>query len=319
MDNTSQPNPFIIFKDHIAPGEQKTVLLPVGELPSGTSISIRVHVYRSINPGPTALILGGVHGDEINGVEIVRRSVQQGFYHQLQCGSVIAIPILNIYGFINFSREVPDGKDVNRSFPGTLKGSLASRVARALTKKILPLVDFGLDFHTGGNSNYNYPQIRFSKNDVYAEELAKVFGARYSLAMQPIVKSLRKVALDQHKPLLVFEGGENLRYDGVAIENGLDGIKRVLHHHKMLTSAPPVSSTMLFRNTKWVRAAKGGMFLWAKRSGQVVAEGEPIGRITDPFGKEADVPVLAPYNGHIIGHNNTPVISPGDALFHIAY
>jgi len=319
MDETSQPNPFIIFKDPIEPGEQKTVLLPVGELPSGMSISIRAHVYRSTNPGPTALILGGVHGDEINGVEIVRRSVQQGFYDQLRCGSVIAIPILNIYGFINFSREVPDGKDVNRSFPGTLKGSLASRVARALTKKILPLVDFGLDFHTGGNSNYNYPQVRFSKNDAHAEELAKVFGARYSLAMKPIIKSLRKVALDQKKSILVFEGGENLRYDGVAIENGLDGIKRVLHYHEMLASAPPIPSTMFFQNTRWVRASKGGMFLWAKRSGQAVKEGEPIGRINDPFGKEKDVLILAPYDGHIIGHNNTPVISPGDALFHIAY
>lgn len=319
MEDTAQSSQFIIFKDHIGPGEQKTVLLPVGELPSGTSISIRAYVYRSINPGPTALILGGVHGDEINGVEIVRRSLQQGFYDQLRCGSVIAIPILNIYGFINFSREVPDGKDVNRSFPGTLKGSLASRVARALTKKILPLVDFGLDFHTGGNSNYNYPQIRFSKNDPHAEELAKVFGARYSLAMKPIARSLRKVALDQKKSILVFEGGENLRYDGVAIENGLDGIKRVLHHHKMLASAPSIPTTMLFQRTKWVRAPKGGMFLWAKRSGQAVKEGEPIGRINDPFGKEEDVPILAPYDGHIIGHNNTPVISPGDALFHIAH
>lgn len=295
------------------------IRLPVGELPSGNKIGIRAHVFRSQNPGPTFLILGGVHGDEINGVEIVRRSLQLNFFDNLKAGSVIAIPILNIYGFINFSREVPDGKDVNRSFPGTTKGSLASRMARILTKRILPLVDFGVDFHTGGNNHYNYPQIRFSQKDSHAEELAKVFGARYTLSMSPISKSLRKVALDQKKTILVFEGGENLRYDGISIEHGLAGIQRLLHHHQMIESAPQAPAGTLFHHTTWVRASKGGLFLWSKRSGQPVRQGEPIGRINDPFGTGPCITIHAPHDGHIIGHNNTPVISPGDALFHIAY
>ena len=319
MTEPSEPSTFIINSIAVEPGEHKTIRLPVGELPSGTKISIRAHVYRSTNPGPTVLILGGVHGDEINGVEIVRRSIQKGLYEDLQCGSVIAIPILNIYGFINFSRAVPDGKDVNRSFPGTTKGSLASRVARSLTKKILPLVDFGIDFHTGGHSHYNYPQVRYSKNDPTAQELAKVFGAKYTLGMKTIRKSLRKVALDQEKPILVFEGGENLRYDGISIENGLDGIQRVLHYHKMLSEAPAIPPTIHYQQTTWVRASNGGMFLWMKQSGHPVKQGEPLGRINDPFGMEADVYVLSPHDGHIIGHNNAPVVSPGDALFHIAY
>lgn len=319
MTEPSETSTFVINNVTIEPGEQKTIRMPVGELPSGNKISIRAHVYRSQNPGPTLLVLGGVHGDEANGVEIVRRSVQEGVFEQLQCGGVIAIPILNIYGFINFSREVPDGKDVNRSFPGTNRGSLASRVARTLTKKIFPLIDFGVDFHTGGNSNYNYPQIRYSKNDPAAKELAKVFGARYTLAMRPIAKSLRKVALDQDKPILVFEGGENLRYDGLSIQKGLAGITRLLQYHKMIPGTPEIPSTLHFRQTTWVRASKGGMFLWAKQSGQPVRQGEPLGRINDPFGKEKDVYIVSPHRGHIIGHNNTPVISPGDALFHIAY
>lgn len=319
MTEPSDLSTFVINNIEIEPGEHKTIRMPVGELPSGNKISIRAHVYRSKVPGPTLLVLGGVHGDEINGVEIVRRSVQQGLYENLLCGNVVAIPILNIYGFINFSREVPDGKDVNRSFPGTTRGSLASRVARILSKKIFPLIDFGVDFHTGGNSNYNYPQIRYSRDDTAAQELAKVFGAKYTLAMRPIRKSLRKVALDQNKPILVFEGGENLRYDGLSIQKGLEGIVRLLQYHQMLAGTPTIPATLHYRQTTWVRASKGGMFLWAKQSGQPVKQGEPLGRINDPFGKEKDVYILSPHDGHIIGHNNTPVISPGDALFHIAY
>jgi len=136
-------------------GEEKIIKLNVARLPSGTVISLRVHVFRSKKPGPTMLVMGGVHGDEINGVEIVRESIARKFYDQLETGTVIAIPLLNIYGFINFSRDASEGKDVNRSFPGSMMGSLASRVAATLTKKILPLVDFGVDFHTGGSARYN--------------------------------------------------------------------------------------------------------------------------------------------------------------------
>ena len=124
----------IIDKTEVLPGEYQQVNINVSRLPSGTRLSVQCHVYRSIRPGPTVLILAGVHGDEINGIEIVRRSLASGLYKNLIKGSVIVIPLLNVFGFINFSREVPDGKDVNRSFPGTSSGSLASRVASVLTR-----------------------------------------------------------------------------------------------------------------------------------------------------------------------------------------
>ena len=197
--------------ESVKPGESKHIRLNVARLPSGTVISLRVNVFRSENPGPTMLVLGGVHGDEINGVEIVRRTIESGLYKNLQAGSVIAIPLLNIYGFINFSRDVPDGKDVNRSFPGHATGSLASRVAATLSKKILPMIDFGIDFHTGGDSRYNYPQIRFTGGDSRAETLARAFAAPYLIKKPAVANSLRKVAQGMKIPILVFEGGEALR------------------------------------------------------------------------------------------------------------
>ncbi|MCB0633381.1 MAG: succinylglutamate desuccinylase/aspartoacylase family protein [Saprospiraceae bacterium] len=303
----------------IQPGEQTSLKLSVGQLPSGTRISIHAHVFRSKNPGPSLLVLGGVHGDEINGVEIIRRSVNDGMFNKLTSGSVIAIPLLNIFGFINFSRDVPDGKDVNRSFPGSTAGSLASRVARTITKKILPVVDFGVDFHTGGKSLYNYPQIRFSRNHPESESLAREFAAPFSLEMRPISKSLRKTALDLGKPIIVFEGGESLRYDALAIREGMAGLKRLLLSKNMIHAKPAKKESRLFRKTKWVRAEKAGMFLWLKSSGSKVEKGEIIGQINGPYGKGDTIWVKAIETGTIIGHNNAPVVSQGDALFHIAY
>ncbi len=313
------PNQLIVNKKIINPGENQIIKLNVARLPSGNLISLRIHVFRSEKPGPVMLVMGGVHGDEINGVEIVRRTIEQKLFENLNIGSVIAIPLLNIYGFINFSRDVSEGKDVNRAFPGNMSGSLASRVAAALTKRVLPAVDFGVDFHTGGGSRYNYPQIRFSKGDKKAEELAKIFAAPYLLCKANIAKSLRKVAMGMKKPIIVFEGGEALRFDSLSIENGLAGLKRIMHAQGMIESAPaPDIAPKIFNKTSWLRASRSGIFLWSKQSGVEVKAGEPLGIINDPYG-ESSVRVFAHRSGYIIGHNNAPVVSQGDALFHIGY
>jgi predicted deacylase len=308
-----------IRETHIAPGEHQTVKLPVGQLPSGTSVSMTAHVFRAREPGPTLLLTGGIHGDEINGVEIVREAITNGYFQELERGAVIAVPVVNLYGFINFSREVPDGKDVNRSFPGSARGSLAARVAHTLHKHLLPLVSFGLDFHTGGSSNYNYPQIRYTAQHEGSRELALAFGAPYTIAYKPISKSLRKVAWDRHEvPVLVFEGGENLRYDGLSIQKGLEGIRRVLGHYDMISATFARPHTVHFTRSRWLRAPRGGLFQWLKCSGNAVCKDEPLGFITDPHGLKAPRYLKAPNAGVIIGHNNTPVVSQGDALFHIA-
>lgn len=308
-----------IGKIKIERGENRVVNLNVGALPSGTRIEIKANIFRAKEPGPCALVLGGVHGDEINGVEIIRKSLEENLFEDLTKGSVIAIPLLNIYGFINFSREVPDGKDVNRSFPGNSTGSLASRVARTLTRDILPSVDFALDFHTGGASRFNYPQIRYSKTDARAKELGLAFAPPFLIQKPLITKSLRKVARDMDIPVIVYEGGESVRLDGYSISKGYEGMRRVFKSQGMLASAMPANHKVVHTaNTGWVRAPKSGLFQWTRSSGAFVARGESMGHIKDPYGTNI-TKVLAKRPGYIIGHNNASVVNQGDALFHIAY
>ncbi len=308
---------FVIDNTVLHPGENAMVKLNVGRLPSDTRISILTHVYRSKNPGPCVLLLGGVHGDEINGMEIVRQTIESKILENLEAGTVIAIPLLNVFGFINFSREVPDGKDVNRSFPGSVSGSLASRVARVLTKKILPFVDFALDFHTGGASRYNYPQIRYTKTDKRAEQLARIFSAPFTIQKPLIVKSFRKAAKNMKIPAIVYEAGESVRLDGFSITHGVQGLKRVLYSQGMISTKPiSTKPSILFKRSAWIRAPYSGLFIWTQKSGVHIKKDEPIGVIKDLYGTKS-VKVISKMEGYIIGHNNASVVNQGDALFHI--
>ncbi|GLR17476.1 succinylglutamate desuccinylase/aspartoacylase family protein [Portibacter lacus] len=311
---------FIISNSTVLPGESTLIKLNVGRLPSGTRISIDAHVFRGKEDGPTALILGGVHGDEINGIEIVRRCLEEEVFDGITKGTIIAIPIVNIYGFINFSRSVPDGKDVNRSFPGSTAGSLASRVARTLTKKVMPMVDFIIDLHTGGSSRFNYPQIRYAKSDPLAKELGRQFGAPFLIQKPFISKSLRKVAFEMKIPTIVYEAGESIRFDGYSIDLGVKGIKRILSNAGMISVSNISFDIRMFHVTKtsWIRSPNSGLFIWSKASGQKVSKGEPLGYIKDPQGLKS-VTIFANRTGYIIGHNNASVVNQGDALFHITY
>lgn len=314
-------HPLVIRDEALYPGQSKVIDLAVGALPSGTDIAIKVHVFRSLKPGPKILLLGGVHGDEINGIEILRRSIASGLFDRLVAGTVIIIPLLNIYGFINFSRDMPDGKDVNRAFPGLASGSLASRIAHALSKEILPLVDFGIDFHTGGGGIYNFPQLRYNPNDERSKTIATAFGAPLVVASKAPLKSLRKTAQKMQIPILTFEGGENQRYDGFSLQIGCEGIQRLLMHFNMLapdtsTARLVVKSREIFKST-WLRAHQAGLFRWFKPSGHHVRKGEPLGLISDPHGCKKDKRILSPKDGYLIGHVNSTVVNQGDALFHI--
>ncbi len=316
----SKNQDLVIEKEVIKPGEYKQLTINVGRLPSDTKINIRAHVYRGKKPGPTVLILGGIHGDEIVGVEIVRRSIAEGLYDKIQSGTIIAIPLLNVYGFINFSREVPDGKDVNRSFPGSTSGSLASRVARTLSKKILPFVDYAMDFHTGGASRYNYPQVRYTKGYPESKALADIFKAPFLIGNSVIPNSFRKTCRTMGIPSIVFEGGESIRLDGYSIILALQGIQRVLGHLEIFEKKYPDPDYEIVRITKtsWLRSPFSGMFIWSKSSGAYVKVNEELGHVYDPFGTKS-IQVKSKYEGYIIGHNNASVVNQGDALFHIGY
>ncbi len=308
----------IINGTEIKPGKNAIVKIKVGDLPSGNSINLFAHVYRSKNPGPTMLVLGGIHGDEINGVEIVRRSVKSGLFKKLNVGAVIAIPLLNIYGFINFSRDVPDGKDVNRSFPGSSRGSLASRVAYTLSKHILPLVDFGLDFHTGGRSIHNFPQLRVNPADKGSMKLAKAFNSPFIVHSKPIGGSLRKECTKRDIPMVVYEGGESLRLDEFSVKEGIDGIKRVMISEGMISDEVSSQKSIMIKNSRWVRATQAGLFIAYKKSGDHVEKGEVLGHITDPYGNK-ESKIKSPVTGVIYGHNNIPLLHLGEALYHIGF
>lgn len=316
-------SPLLLANGEFYPGQSGTVELVAGQLPSGNPVSIRAHVFRSFRPGPTILFLAGVHGDEINGVEILRRALRVKIFEHLIAGTVVVVPLLNVYGFNNFSRDVPDGKDVNRSFPGTTTGSLASRIAAGLSKNLLAHCDLAVDFHTGGRGLFNYPQIRYSPDDPTAQAAARQFNPPVMLGAKAPSKSLRRAAFKSlGLSVLTYEGGENLRYDGPSIQEGLAGIRRLLYARDMLKR--PTNSLMdrapveLFASS-WVRAGRAGLFQWSKRSGYPVRKGEPIGVIHDPHGERPNKRILSPRSGFIIGHTNSAVVSQGDALFHIGY
>lgn len=304
------------------PGQSGVVRLNVGRLPSDTIITIDAHVFRSTQEGPCALVLAGVHGDEINGIEIVRRFLNGNALESHNAGSIIVIPLLNIYGFINFNRYVPDGKDVNRSFPGTMNGSLASRIARTVTKHILPNVQYIFDFHTGGDSRFNHPQIRMSKFDVEAFELAKVFDAPLIIQGGTIPKSLRRTAKDLGIPTLVYEGGESVRLSNLAIQKGYQGLLNCLAYigilNESLRQKNNQEQQIIIKKTSWLRAAYSGIFIWTHSSGMHITRGDVLGTINDPNGQKS-ISVISHKNGIIIGHNNASVVNQGDALFHIGY
>jgi predicted deacylase len=309
----------ILGNTEILPGNATKVNFMVGHLPSGTRIAIHMEVIRSEVPGPHVLIIGGVHGDEINGIELVRRLLEHNTMTKLIKGTVMIIPLLNVYGFINFSRDVPDGKDVNRSFPGTTGGSLASRVARIITKNLMPHTDVIIDCHTGGNQLFNYPQVRVTKGDEISHELAKAFNPPFIFQRSALRGSLRKTAFLSKKCCLIYEGGEASRLDGFSIARGIAGIQRTLHKLEMLNEAPGTTEVPVeLDHAAWIRASTSGLFIWSKNSGKRIVKGEPLGTIGDLFGMKKKI-VEASRDGYIIGHTNAAVVNLGDALFHIGY
>jgi predicted deacylase len=315
----SQSRIINISQNEVLPGTKIRANYVAGHLPSGTRISIQMEIFRGENPGPHVLLVGGVHGDEINGVEIARKSIQSQMFQELKCGSVIVIPLLNVYGFINYSRDVPDGKDVNRSFPGRLKGSMASRVAGILSRHILPQVDVVIDFHTGTQYRYNYPQIRITQNDALSFELAKAFNPPFIIHKGQLKGSLRKTSLMANKPCLIYEGGEALRFDEFAIHRGLAGVQNLMQQLGMINGNQPLPPAFQeIRRTSWIRASASGLFVWHKSSGKPIVKGEPLATIGDPYGNKK-VSIEANRDGFIIGHSNAAVVNQGDALFHIGY
>lgn len=305
-----------IAGQEIKPGEFKEININIARLPSHTQIDTPIYASRSKEDGPTLALMAGMHGDEINGMEIVRRIIDGGLHHPKR-GMIVCIPIINVYGFLNFSRDVPDGKDVNRSFPGTKSGSLASRVAYHVTHDIIPFIDYGIDFHTGGAMRTNYPQVRATLRNEKNLELANAFHAPFTLDAPFRPSSLRKEASKKGKNIIVYEAGESLRFDQHAIEEGIAGALRLMKHLNMIDWAPePKEENRIIWSSSWIRAKHAGLFQPTIKCGQLIHKGEWVGTITDPFG-EFKEKIISKETGYVIGLNNIPVVNAGDALMHL--
>lgn len=306
----------IINREEIKPGQNKLVKINISRLPTGTLIDIPVHVFNAKKPGPTVLLQAGLHGDEINGVETLRRMLEHGDFN-IEKGAVIVVPILNIFGFIHFSRDVPDGKDVNRSFPGTKTGSLASRMAYHYTNEILPQIDFGIDLHTGGGQRHNYPQIRYTADDEVSKDLAKIFNAPIYFPSRLISGSFRKAAFKMQKPIIVYEAGESMRFDEFAMEIAIAGIKNVLGNYGVLLKSKEKKEPSIHLESKrWIRASRAGMFIPKVKNGIAIAKGDVLGLVTDTFAKKS-IKIKSPWDGYLFCVNHQAVVNQGDALFHI--
>ncbi len=301
----------------VQPGQRVDITLPVASLYTATSIGMPVHVICGRKAGPTLFVSAAIHGDELNGVEIIRRLLRRKVIGTVR-GTLIAVPIVNVHGFLDQSRYLPDRRDLNRSFPGSPRGSIAARLANRFIEEIVSKADYGIDLHTGAINRANLPQIRANLDDERTLEIAHAFGAPVLIDADIRDGSLRASAAESGFPVLIYEAGEALRFDETSIRAGLRGIFNVMRHIGMLPhreSRRPVVPVVA-RATRWVRASSSGIVANRVALGGRVAEGDRLATIGDPLGHREDT-VLAPFDGIVIGRSNLPLAHEGDALFHL--
>ena len=312
--------PLVILKETIVAGESKTINMEIAKLHTMTKLKIPIIVERSKLDGPTVLFTACLHGDEINGTEIVRQLIVQKI-NKPKRGTIICIPIINIFGFINKTREFPDGRDLNRVFPGSKTGSLASRFAYYILKDIMPHIDYAIDFHAGGASRFNAPQIRIVPENKELKKLSAVFSAPFTLYSKNISGTFRNSCDKLDVKMLLFEGGKSLDINDAITKEAIEGTKRFLTHLDMLNPRKKAISnenkTIYIEKSNWVRAKHSGLFHGLTAIGSFVKKGDLLATISDPYGK-VEHKVKAPHAGFIINVNDAPIIFQGDAIFHIS-
>ncbi|QPJ64217.1 MAG: succinylglutamate desuccinylase [Candidatus Nitrohelix vancouverensis] len=299
-------------------GESCKIDIPVAKLYDGTDVSISVEVIRGKKDGPVLFISAAIHGDEINGTEIVCRILKSKSLKKMK-GTLIAVPVVNIFGFNMLSRYLPDRRDLNRSFPGSPKGSLASRLAHIFMKEIVKKSTHGIDLHTGAIHRTNIAQIRACMTDTETKGLAFDFGVPVVLNSDLRDGSLREAARRRNIPMLLFEGGEALRFDEQIIQIGVHGCLSVMRSIGMLPRKknPVRREVFVSWGTQWLRAPASGLIRTFKDAGSYVKEGDLLGVVTDHFG-DIKGEIIAPFEGIIIGQLKLPLVNGGDALYHIA-
>lgn len=312
--------PLLIGDTEIRPGQNVSVNIPLPSLYTQAKVAMPVHVVQGRRSGPRLFVCAAIHGDEINGVEIIRRVVQSRTLRHLQ-GTLLAIPVVNVYGFVRQQRYLPDRRDLNRCFPGSETGSLAARLAFTFLREVVEKCTHGIDLHTGAIHRDNLPQIRATLDqDEQTESLARAFGAPVILGSDLRDGSLRAEAAARSIPLLVFEAGEALRFDELVIRAGVRGILRVMYTLGMIKRGRPrprEPEPVVARSSSWVRAPQSGVLRMLTPLGARVKKGGLLGVVSDAFRYDEE-PILAPASGVVIGRTNLPLVTEGEALFHIA-
>jgi predicted deacylase len=323
--------PFVIGGVSVAPGKRATIDLPISVLFDHTPMTLTVRVVHGREPGPVLLVCAAVHGDEINGVEVIRRLLRLTSLSKLR-GTLIAVPVVNTFGFLNQTRYLPDRRDLNRSFPGSPKGSLTSQLAHLFNTEVVAKCTHGIDLHTGAIHRANFPQIRAVLTDPEVRKMAQAFGVPLLLNAKIRPGSLRGVGGDYGIPFLVYEAGEALRYDGTSIRAGFRGVVNVMRYLDMLPppkreerkadrldkeATVPAKAQVIAQSSTWVRAPAGGLLRDPVRLGALVEPGTRLGIIADPLGN-AEKRITSEVSGVVIGRTNLPVVNQGDGLFNIA-
>ncbi|MCY1722406.1 succinylglutamate desuccinylase/aspartoacylase family protein [Prolixibacteraceae bacterium Z1-6] len=311
-----------ILGEQILPGKKYILNLDIARLHTQTKIEIPVIIERGRVDGPVLLLNAGIHGNELNGVEIVRELLARK-YTRPQKGMVICIPTLNVFGFLNQKREFPDGKDLNRSFPGSKSGSLASIFAATMMNEIVPHMDYCVDFHTGGARRFNSSQIRIARDSPELLTLANVFNSRFIVYASQREKSFRQAANLIGKKVLLFEGGKSLDFNQRITRRGVNGTLKLMHHLGMRDFSNELAEmkterSIVIEKSIWLRAKYGGLFRFFQKDGAWVKKGDLIGIISDPYGK-FEYKIKIPQDGYIIGLNHAPVVYKGDAILHLGF
>ena len=316
--STPRRPPFRIGDLDVAAGRSATGELPIARLVTGTRISLPIQVLHGRAPGRTVWLSAAVHGDEINGVEIIRR-VTRSLDARTMAGTVIAVPIVNVHGFLNGDRYLPDRRDLNRSFPGSASGSLAARIANLFMTEIVSRCEVGIDLHTGSDHRTNLPHVRADLDDPETRILAEAFGAPLMLHARVRDGSLRGAATELGATVLLYEGGEALRFDDEALSVGTDGVRRVLAELGMIDDdhADPRPVPIESRRSTWIRARRSGIVLLDAELGEVVQRGQLLGVIHDSVGKRL-ARGTAPKCGVVVGRVPQPRVYQGGALVYLA-
>ncbi|MBI1401965.1 MAG: succinylglutamate desuccinylase [Porphyrobacter sp.] len=316
---TSGAEPFVIAADAVPPGSCRDVALPVSTLATGTASALAVRVLHGARPGPAVFVSAAIHGDEIIGTAIIQRLAQE-LRPEALAGTVLLVPVANIFGFITHSRYLPDRRDLNRSFPGSAGGSLAGQLAHIFHREVVARCTLGIDIHSAAIHRYNLPQIRIAAGSTRLVELAMAFGAPVIVESPLREGSLRDLAQKHGVEMLLMEAGEALRFDRLSIETGVSGVCRVLAHLGMVDADDGLTEVGIparANRSVWVRSPRGGVTKRLRKSGDPVRKGDPLARVAGLFGEDPQE-LVSPVDGIVIGHATLPVVHQGDALFHIA-